>query len=411
MSPTEKNPRIDESTVVAVEKTPLKELLADEDSMGGKLGALVTWFKATRLGRASTRLTVTSGFYLAGGIAYAALFSIFAALAIGFTAFMAVLGGNDELLDQVIDSTNKALPGIIDDGSNGGMVKPEQLVQDTAINLTSIISVVVLLWSAIAVMTALRLSIQRMFGVVGAPVNFVMGKVKDLAGFAIIALAVLATSILGLAAGTLGGAVLDWLGIEGAVAGFLLRTATFLAAFLVDWGVFIFLFRVTAGMRPPTRDLLIGSAVGALASSILRYLGTSVVGSAADNPILASAAAVVTLLLWVNLLARVTLFVAAWIANPPAAKMPETPEELHHEQTPNFVTLSVPETLNWDFQAITGALNPNPELNPNARPKPADQPYWGGLIGAAKQHRIDRLERKLAKARAGYYRGEAPEDD
>ena len=39
-----------------------------------------------------------------GGIAYAALFSVFAALTIAYTIFMAVLGNNDELRQTVLDA-------------------------------------------------------------------------------------------------------------------------------------------------------------------------------------------------------------------------------------------------------------------------------------------------------------------
>lgn len=404
MTSLENNPRIDDATVVAVENTPLKELLAAEDTAMGKIKAAVTWFQSTRIGRANARLGMSSGFYLAGGIAYAAIFSIFAALAIGWTVFMAVLGGNDQLRASVIDSVNEALPGIIDDGSNNGMVSPDSLVLDTALNVTSIVALFVLLWSALAVMTALRTSIQRMFGIVGAPVSFVVGKLKDLAGFVVLALAVLVTSALGIAAGTLGSAVLDAIGIKGAVAGFLLRALSFVLAALVDYGVFVFLFRFVAGMRIPKRDLLMGPAIAAIASSVLRVLGTSVVGSVSDNPVLAGATALVTLLLWVNLLARVTLLMAAFTANPPAPKLPEAPEEIRQNETPNYVTVSAPETLKWDFQAITGTLNPDETLNPDVeKPEPV-KPYWGGMVGRYKKWRIERTEKKLAAMRADYYR-------
>ncbi|SEA16730.1 membrane protein [Bowdeniella nasicola] len=406
MTSLEDNPRIDEATVVAVEKISLKELLASESSAVGKAKATFTWYQSTRVGRAMSRLSMASGFYLAGGIAYAALFSIFAALAIGWTIFMAVLGGNDQLRASVIDSVNTALPGMIDNGSNNGLVSPDSLVLDTALNLTSIIAFVVLLWSALAVMTALRTSIQKMFGIVGAPVSFVVGKLKDLSGFVVLALAVLVTSALGIAAGTLGTAILDWLGVEGAVAGFLLRAVSFLIAAAVDFAVFVFLFRFVAGMRVPKKDLVMGAGLAAIASSVLRVVGTAAVGSVSDNPVLAGATALVTLLLWVNLLARVTLLMAAFTANPPAPVTPDSPEEIRQNESPNYVTVSAPRTLNWDFQAMTGALNPDPSLNPDAEPKEPETPYWGGIIGAYKKWRIKRTEAKLAKMRRHYYHGE-----
>lgn len=51
-----------------------------------------------------------------------------------------------------------------------------------------------------------------------------------------------------------------------------------------------------------------------------------VAGSATKNPVLASFAVVVTLLVWVNLIARIVLLAAAWTANPPPQPSP-VPQE------------------------------------------------------------------------------------
>ena len=49
--------------------------------------------------------------------------------------------------------------------------------------------------------------------------------------------------------------------------------------------------------------------------------GTEVVaGSARTNAVLASFAVIVTLLIWINLIARIVLLAAAWTADPPAAE-------------------------------------------------------------------------------------------
>ena len=56
-------------------------------------------------------------------------------------------------------------------------------------------------------------------------------------------------------------------------------------------------------------------------NAALRLLGTSVVaGSAESNAVLAGFTVLVSLLVWINLLAPVVLLAAAWTADPP---MPE----------------------------------------------------------------------------------------
>ncbi len=50
--------------------------------------ALLAWWKTTRLARALARYGQVNGALLCGGIAYSAIFSVFAGLTIGFTVFM-----------------------------------------------------------------------------------------------------------------------------------------------------------------------------------------------------------------------------------------------------------------------------------------------------------------------------------
>ena len=73
-----------------------------------------------------------------------------------------------------------------------------------------------------------------------------------------------------------------------------------------------------ANQSPPRRDLLIGAAVAATGMGVVRLAGTSLVAGSVDrNPLLASFAAIVVLLLWINLIARIVLLAAAWTADPP----------------------------------------------------------------------------------------------
>lgn len=393
-------PNIADATVRALEHRSLREEIAGQAGPVAMAKHAHEWYQSTRLGRALARVATGQGNLLAGGIAYAALFSLFAALAIGWTIFMAVLGGNARLREQLIATVNDALPGILDDGGGTGILNPEQLVLSTAFTPTSMIAFAVLVWSALAMMTALRTSIRRMFGVVRLPENFLIMKLRDVVGFVVLALATLVTSVASLATNSLGSLVFGWLGVDGAPAALGLRAGTFVLGAAVDAAVLIFLFRVFAGLKVPRRDLLLGAALGGFATAVVRALGTSVVG-ASDNPLLASATALVTILLWVNLVSRLVLMVAAFTANPPAPVVPLTAEEVHFDQSPNYVTVSAPGTLAWEHHATTGAISPQSVTTPEPEPEPI--PRWGGLIGWAKRRRIEKLERRLAAARKAFY--------
>lgn len=324
-------------------------------TLADRVTAALTRAQHTRAVRALMRYIKARGGLLAGGITYSALFSVFAALTIGYTAFMAVLGERTELRESVITAVNNALPGIIDTGKNDGLVKPDALILDTALSFTSIVALAVLLWTAISMMKGVRRSVRAMFGIVTPKENFVLTKGRDLLGFLGIALALVLTAGLTIAAGTAGGWVMALIGVTGAVAAWSLRLLGLLVALAVDMAVIMLLVRGLAGVRVPRRDLLLGALLGGIASGALRVGGTTLVGSA-DNPLLAAAGALITILLWLNLLSRVFLVVAAWMANPPAPPKPLSREDTRFDEDPNYVTLSVPGTLDWNYQATTGVV-------------------------------------------------------
>lgn len=285
---------------------------------------LLAWWQRSRPGRALARYGRANGPLLCGGIAYAAIFSLFAGLTIGYTAFMAVLGSDETLRDSVVDTIDRNLPGLLDVGDGQGIVSPDSLVLSTSLSWTGVIAAGVLLWSAMSCMGAIRSSVQAMFGVVVAPDSAVLGKLRELAGFVGVGFAVLASAVVGVVVNAASRWLLDWMGLTGS-SRVLVPGLGFLGSFAVDVGVFVMVVVVLAGQRPRRRDLLAGAALAAAALGVVRVLGTSVVaGSTGSNPLLASFAVIVTLLVWINLFARIILIAAAFTANPP--HLPELSE-------------------------------------------------------------------------------------
>ncbi|SED67694.1 YihY/virulence factor BrkB family protein [Ruania alba] len=345
---------------------------------GEKTGVarFVDWLKNTRVMRALARYGTANGNLLSGGIAFAALFSVFAALTIAYVAFMAVLGDNEELRQRVIDAVADSLPGLIKTPEyENGMISPDDLTLSRGAGVAGIISVLVLFFTAVRVPAALRSSIRVMFGMVAPPENPVLGKLRDFLGFLGLALSVILTSAMGIAAGAAAQWLLSLAGWEDTSAGkWLLRIAGLAVVLVVDTLVFVWIYRTLAGIRPPKRDLWLGALIAAVGAGVLRYLGTSVVGgNLSENPLFASGAALGTLLLWINLVVRLTLLVASWTSNPPPHPVVADDMITHFDETPNYVTMSEPETLEWQHDPVTGRVQPEEP--------PPPEPYWGGLIG------------------------------
>ncbi|MCL2454868.1 MAG: YihY/virulence factor BrkB family protein [Micrococcales bacterium] len=271
------------------------------------------WWERSRVGRASARYGQAGGTVLAAGIAYTALFSVFAALTLGFAVLMAVLGNDEHLRDRVVDALAAMLPGLIDTGGGVGVVSPASLRLSVGFTVAGVVAVVMMVWTALRAVGALQAGVRTMFGLLPNK-NVLVSKLRQLgvlAGFGLVVVAAALTSLVAVWAW-------DWLrlrhwtGVSGPHA------AGVVAALFVDAVTFVLIVRVLAGARPPRRDLLWGALLAALGLGVLRVLGTSVVERAAyADPLLASFAAVVLLLLWVNMMARVTLYAAAWTADPP----------------------------------------------------------------------------------------------
>jgi membrane protein len=270
--------------------------------------ALLDRVKRTRPLRANARFGRAGGGVLTGGIAYASLFSVFSGLTLGWTVFMAVLGGDAALRRGVLDAIDASLPGLVDTGGGTGIISPGDLRLSAGLSIAGAVSVVVMVFSASAAMAALRTGVRAMFGLPPTAGNALLAQARALAGLAGMALAVLASALLTTATTS----AADWLLAVagwGTGAGWAVRLLGLVVSFAVDLGTFVLVVTVLAHLRPPRRDLLI---VG-----VIRYLGTSVVAGAAErNPLLASFAVVVTLLIWINLIARIVLLAAAWVADP-----------------------------------------------------------------------------------------------
>lgn len=308
--------------------------------------------------RAFVRYLLVRGNLSAGGVTISALVSLTALVTILTNGFRAVLGRQPELFDRVIQAINTAFPGLIDDGTNGGIIDPDRLILERSLTLATIISVPVLLWTATNVMTGLRNSIRSMFGLTGAPLRPVGGKGWDAVGVLLLSLAVLLSSVLLSGSTGLARSVLGELEVSSGTTGFFIRAAAVLVAFIVDAVTFYLLFRVAAKVRMPSPDWWKGALLGAAGWGVLRLAGTQVIGSW-DNPLFASFAVLATLLVWLNLGIRWVLFTAAWTANPPHTNLPVVPTEVHARETPNYVTQSAPHTLSWPHHEVTGTLIPH----------------------------------------------------
>lgn len=270
-------------------------------------------WQESRPGRALARYSERGGNVLCGGMAYTALFSLFAALTIGYSVFSAVLGGDAELRDEVFAQVDQWVPGLIDTGS-GGAIQPEELVLPSAFSLATVIAVVVLLGSSTGFMGALRVAVRSMFDLSDDGPNIVVARLLQLGGFLLLLVGVLVAAAVGVTVSTAAPWLLDQIGLGGA-SRVVVHVLGLVAGVAVDAAVVAGIVRYVAGIRIPRRELFTVAVTVGVATGLLRWAGSSViVESASRNALLAGFAVLVSVLLLVNLVARVLLLSCAWAA-------------------------------------------------------------------------------------------------
>lgn len=291
------------------------------DKLRSKVLELVQWVQASRALRAFQRFKLSNGGTLCGGIAYTALFSIFGALAIGYTIFARIVGNNQELMDTLLRNIDGTIPGLLKIDGKEGLIAPKDLIMGSGFTLTTIIAGAVLLWAALKSMGAIRMSTRMMFDLPVKQSGMALAKVRELGGLAVLALSILVVSVAGIVVSAAG----NWLIEEFNLPAFTswgIPLGVLVASFTIDGLVFLLMVRLMTAVKLSQRDRLLSAIIAAVGFGVIRQGGSALVaGSATANPLLAPIAVTVTLLLWVNLAATIYLLACAFAANPSTASI------------------------------------------------------------------------------------------
>jgi Virulence factor BrkB len=212
-------------------------------------------------------------------------------------------------LSSVFDHLGAYLPGLVRDAQHPEGLIPAQPPQAVPLTITGVIAFVALVLAGLGWLRATREGIRAVFGARGSEGSLVINTVRDLGvlftlGLGIALLAVL-TSVVGWAA--------QGIGMSG--EGWIVILAGFVVSVLADTALMIVLLRVVSGVPVPWRDLLQGALVGGVGLSLLKTSAAALLPRLSANPLFASFAIVVGLLIWLNLVARLVLISAAWTAN------------------------------------------------------------------------------------------------
>lgn len=273
------------------------------------------WVMGLKPVRVFTHYGESRGPILASGLAFQAIFAVFGGLWVGFSIAGLILVTNIGLRTSLIEVLAQTVPGLIDGEGTDGIIDPEALLDAGNFGWQGAIALVVLLFAALNWLAAARDATRVIFELPQAATNFVLLKAKDLglaAGFGVLLLVSAGLSVVGTIALD---SVLLWAGIRDTTLSTVLgRTVTLVVMFALDAFVLGMLYRVLAGVKIPLHHLRQGALIGALALGGLKVLGSNLLGGASNNPLLASFAVLLGLLIWFNFVCQAILIAAAWIA-------------------------------------------------------------------------------------------------
>jgi membrane protein len=281
-----------------------------------RIAAIVTWVQGLKAVRVLTHYGRERGPILASGLAYQALFAVFAGLWVAFSIAGLVVSGNSGLQGAIIDLLDETIPGLIDDGDGTGAIDPADLASGVAFSISGVVALAGLLFTALGWLDAARSSVRTMLELPPIARNVFAQKLLDLVGGIAFAVLLLAAAGLSFAGSSATAILLDWLGVSrDSVVGFVLGRTVSIAVSVLVYALALFgLYRLLSGAKLPWRILRGGLLLGALGITALTVLSGLLLGGANNNPLIASFAVIAGLLIYYNFVCQVILIGASWMA-------------------------------------------------------------------------------------------------
>lgn len=261
-----------------------------------------------RFTRAVLRYVEYRGAGLADSVTYRALFSIFAGVLLGFSIAVLWLDGNPRAMEALVSALDRVIPGLTD------AINFDSIIAPTRFTLVGMVALIGLIGAAISAIASLRAALRVLADKVHDDGVFVWVLARNLlvavafGGLLACAAVLSALSSLGLEA------VSTWLGISASgVTEFLARALGIVVVLVIDTLAIALIFRVLSGVRAPARAFWSGAVLGGVGLTVLQELSNLFVKGATSNPLLASFASLIALLIWFNLSAQVILISSCYI--------------------------------------------------------------------------------------------------
>lgn len=262
--------------------------------------------------------TFSNGFLLSAGMSYYVLFALFALLYVVFAAAGLWLGGSAVAIDAVVRLVNTYIPGLIGEEGLFTVGDVTEIAKNAigVLGVTGAIAVAIALWTAVSAVTFTRRAVRDLFGLPFDARAYWLLKARDFFAAIVFGGAMLIGAIVvALTAWALEQIFLlfqwstdSWFFTAGA------RVVSIAIAYALDAAALAALVRFLTGTQLRWRFIWPGSLLGGGAMVVLQLGAGLLLSHVPSNPLLASFAVILGLLLWCRWLAIVVLVAASWIA-------------------------------------------------------------------------------------------------
>ncbi|WP_396641569.1 YihY/virulence factor BrkB family protein [Microbacterium sp.] len=276
------------------------------------IARIITWALQRKPVRAFLLYSEHRGPMLADSITYRLLFAVFAAVLLGFSIAALWLSGNAAAWQALIDAVNSVIPGLV---GEDGLIETSDIQAPAGLSLTGVLSSLGLLGAAIGSVGQVRSALRSLADQPNEDIFIVWALLRNLGVAVGVGVALVAAAGVTFFGTALVDVVGGWFGVPAdhplsSWGTWLLSAAV---VFVLDVLVIAVMFRVLSGVKATGRTLWTGALIGGFGLIVLQQLSGLFVGGARSNPLLASFAALIALLLWFNLSSQVVLISAAYI--------------------------------------------------------------------------------------------------
>lgn len=278
-----------------------------------RIAAVVHSVMRWRPVRVINHFVESGGVVLAGGMSYHAIFAIFAAIWVAFSVAGLWLTSNPDLLNSLFTLINQSVPALI--GADG-VIDPQDLVSTSVLGWTGAAALAGLLLTALGWLSITRQAVRTIFRMPRDTTFFLLAKLRELGLGLLFGFALIVSALISLASTQTLGALFSLFNLSQDSFWFsaTARLIGLLIVLVIDTVTLATLFRVLSRVHIPIRRLVAGSIIGAVALGVLKVLAGVILGGAGRNPLLATFAVIIGLMIWFNLMSTVTLLAASWIA-------------------------------------------------------------------------------------------------